>query len=73
MVVSGKAKIQLRKYGDDKIYEYQVSGKKLEALFMIPGYIHSLINISEDEDLVTIIWANEHFNQEKSDTFREYI
>ncbi len=73
VVVSGKAKIQLRKYGDDKIYEYQVSGKKLEALFMIPGYIHSLINISEDEDLVTIIWANEHFNQEKPDTFREYI
>lgn len=73
VVVSGKGRIQLRKHGEDIIYEYEVSGKRLEAVYMIPGYVHSLINVSDTEDLVTIIWANEHFNQGRPDTFREYI
>lgn len=73
VVVSGRAKILLRKYGDDKIYGYAVSGEDLEAIFMIPGYIHVLINTSDTEDLVTLIWANEHFDPDRPDTFREYI
>ena len=73
VVVSGRAKILLRKYGDDKIYGYAVSGEDLEAIFMIPGYIHALINTSDTEDLVTLIWANEHFDPDRPDTFREYI
>lgn len=73
VVVSGRAKIQMRKHCGNEVFEYEVSGDKMEALLMIPGYVHSLINMSDTKDLVTIIWANEHFNPDRPDTFREYI
>lgn len=73
VVVSGRAKIQMRKYDEHKIYEFEMSGDKMESLLMVPGYVHNLINESDTEKLVTLIWANEAFNPDKPDTFREYV
>ena len=73
IVVSGKGLIQQRKIGTDEVLNFEVSGEKIEAVHMLPGYTHNIINLSEDEDLVTVMWANECFNPNKPDTFFEVV
>ena len=69
IVVSGHGLIQLRKEGSDEIREYEVSGDKIQSVIMLPGYIHNIINLSDTEDLVTVMYCNEIFNPERPDTF----
>ena len=69
MVVSGHGLIQMRKIGTDQILEFEVTGEKIEAVHMLPGYTHNIINLSQTEDLVTVMWANEQFDPAKPDTF----
>ena len=73
MVVSGKALIQMRKIGTDEVIEFEVSGDKIEAVHMLPGYTHNIINLSESEDLVTLMWANELFDSNHPDTYGEKV
>ena len=69
IVVSGKGLIQQRKVGTDEVLNFEVSGEKIEAIHMLPGYTHNIINLSDTEDLVTVMWANEQFDPDKPDTF----
>ncbi len=69
IVVSGKGLIQQRKVGTDEVLDFYVSGDKIEAVHMLPGYTHNIINLSDTEDLVTLMWANECFDADKPDTF----
>ena len=73
IVVSGKGLIQMRKIGSDEVLNFEVSGDKIEAVHMLPGYTHNIINLSDTEDLVTVMWANELFNPNKPDTFFEVV
>ena len=73
IVVSGHGLIQERKIGSDEVLNFEVSGEKMEAVHMIPGYTHNIINLSETENLVTVMWANESFDPEKPDTFFEEV
>ena len=73
LVVSGKALIKMRKIGTEEIAEYTVSGDELKAVYMLPGYTHSITNLSESENLVTLMWANEPFNPDKPDTYFEEV
>ena len=73
IVVSGKGLIQMRKIGSDEVLNFEVSGDKIEAVHMLPGYTHNIINLSDTEDLVTVMWANELFNPDKPDTFFEVV
>ncbi len=73
IVVSGKGLIRQRKIGTDEVLEFEVSGEKIEAVHMLPGYTHSIINVSESENLVTVMWANEQFDPEQPDTFFEEV
>ena len=73
IVVSGKALIQQRKIGTDEVWEFTVSGDKIEAVHMLPGYTHNIINLSDTEDLVTLMWANESFDPSHPDTFFEPV
>jgi len=73
IVVSGKGLIQMRKIGSDEVLNFEVSGEKIEAVHMLPGYTHNIINLSETEDLVTVMWANEQFDPNKPDTFFETV
>ena len=73
IVVAGHGLIQQRKVGTDEVLNYEVSGDKIEAVHMLPGYTHNIINLSDTEDLVTVMWANENFNPEKPDTFFEVV
>ncbi|OBY11659.1 capsular polysaccharide biosynthesis protein CapF [Clostridium paraputrificum] len=73
IVVSGQGVIQQRKIGTDEVVEFEVSGDKIEAVHMLPGYTHNIINISETENLVTVMWANESFNPNNPDTFFEKV
>lgn len=73
IVVSGRGLIQQRKVGTDEVLNFEVSGDKIEAVHMLPGYTHNIINLSDTEDLVTVMWANEQFNPEKPDTFFEIV
>jgi len=73
IVVSGKALIQERKIGTDEILEFYVSGEKIEAVHMLPGYTHNIINLSDTEDLITLMWANESFDKNRPDTFFEKV
>ena len=73
IVVSGHGLIQERKIGTDEIIEFEVSGDKIEAIHMLPGYTHNIINLSETENLVTVMWANESFDPNKPDTFFEKV
>lgn len=73
IVVSGHGLIQERKIGTDEIIEFEVSGNKIEAIHMLPGYTHNIINLSETENLVTVMWANEAFDPNKPDTFFEKV
>ena len=73
IVVSGKGLIQMRKIGTDEVLNFEVSGEKIEAIHMLPGYTHNIINLSETEDLVTVMWANEQFDSSKPDTYFEQV
>lgn len=73
IVVSGKALIQQRKIGTDEILEFYVTGEKIEAVHMLPGYTHNIINLSDTEDLVTVMWANEAFDPTHPDTYGETV
>ncbi len=73
IVVSGHGLIQERKIGTDEVIEFEVSGDKIEAIHMLPGYTHNIINLSETENLVTVMWANEEFDANKPDTFFEVV
>ena len=73
IVVSGKGLIQQRKIGSNEVLNFEVSGEKIEAVHMLPGYTHNIINLSDSEDLVTVMWANECFNPNKPDTFGEVV
>lgn len=73
IVVSGHGLIKLRKIGTDLVYEFEVSGEKIEAIHMLPGYTHNIINLSDTEDLVTLMWANEEFDPNHPDTFGEKV
>ena len=73
IVVSGKALIKMRKIGTDEVIEFEVSGDKIEVVHMLPGYTHNIINLSESEDLVTLMWANELFDSNHPDTYGEKV
>ena len=73
IVVKGHALIQERKIGTDELIEYEVSGDHIQSVYMLPGYTHNIINLSETEDLVTVMWANELFNPDLPDTFAEPV
>lgn len=73
IVVSGHGLIQERKIGTDEVLNFEVSGEKIEAVHMLPGYTHNIINLSETEPLVTVMWANERFEPEHPDTFFEPV
>jgi len=73
VVVSGHGLIQMRKIGADEVVEFEVSGDRIRVVEMIPGYTHSIINLSDTQDLVTFMWANEPFDPEKPDTFFEKV
>ena len=73
IVVSGTGLIQMRKIGSDEVLDFYVSGEKIEAVQMLPGYTHNIINLSQTEDLVTLMWANEAFDPNKPDTFYEKV
>lgn len=73
IVVSGTALIQQREIGTDKVLEFRVSGDKPEAVHMLPGFTHNIINLSETKNLVTLMWANEQFDPNKPDTFFEVV
>ncbi len=73
IVVSGHGLIEERKIGDDEVLRFEVSGENIEAVHLLPGYTHSIINLSETEPLVTLMWANEPFNPDHPDTFSEPV
>jgi UDP-2-acetamido-2,6-beta-L-arabino-hexul-4-ose reductase len=73
IVVSGHGLIQERKIGTDEVVEFEVSGDKIQAVHMIPGWTHNIINLSETENLVTVMWANEAFDPNRPDTFGETV
>ena len=73
IVVSGHGLIEERKIGTDEVLRFEVSGEKIEAVHMLPGYTHNIINLSDTDDLVTVMWANEQFDPEHPDTFGEIV
>lgn len=73
IVVSGHGLIQQRRIGSDEVLEFEVSGEKIQAVHMLPGYTHNIINLSDKEDLVTLMWANEAFDPDHPDTFFEKV
>ena len=73
IVVSGHALIQERKIGTDEVIEFEVNGDNIQAVHMLPGYTHNIINLSETENLVTVMWANEQFDKNHPDTFGEKV
>ncbi|MBO5907592.1 MAG: capsular polysaccharide biosynthesis protein CapF [Clostridia bacterium] len=73
IVVSGHGLIQQRRLGTDEVLNFEVSGDKIEAVHMLPGYTHNIINLSDKENLVTVMWANEQFDPARPDTFFEVV
>ena len=73
IVVLGHGLIQQRRVGSDEVLNFEVSGEKIEAVHMLPGYTHNIINLSDTEDLVTVMWANEAFDPNKPDTYFEKV
>lgn len=73
IVVSGHGLIQQRKVDSDEVIEFEVSGDKIEAVHMLPGYTHNIINLSDTDNLVTVMWANESFDTNHPDTFFEKV
>ena len=73
IVVAGHGLIQQRRIGSDEILEFEVSGDEIEAIHMLPGYTHNIINLSDTENLVTVMWANEHLDPIRPDTYFEKV
>ena len=73
IVVSGHGLIQQRKIGTEEVLNFEVSGEKIQAVHMLPGYAHNIINLSQTENLVTLMWANECFEPQRPDTFYEVV
>lgn len=73
IVVAGHGLIQQRKIGSDEVLNFEVSGDKIEAVHMLPGYTHNIINLSDTDNLVTVMWANEQFDPNHPDTFFEVV
>lgn len=73
IVVSGHGLIQMRRIGSDEVLDFEVSGDRIEAVHMLPGYTHNIINLSETDNLVTVMWANEQFDPAHPDTFYEVV
>lgn len=73
IVVSGHGLIQMRKEGTDEVLNYEVSGDKIQSVIMLPGYTHNIINLSETENLVTVMYCNEVFNPERPDTYFDKV
>lgn len=73
VIVSGHGLIQERRIGGDEVLSFEASGERLEAIHMLPGYTHSIINLSDKEPLVTFMWANEPFDPDHPDTFGESV
>lgn len=73
IVVSGHGLIQERKIGTDEIIEFEVTGENIQAIHMLPGYTHNIINLSDTDDLVTLMWANEEFDVQHPDTYFEEV
>jgi UDP-2-acetamido-2,6-beta-L-arabino-hexul-4-ose reductase len=73
VVVAGHGLIQQRRVGSDEVLNFEVSGEKIEAVHMLPGYTHNIINLSESEDLVTVMWCNECFDPSRPDTYFEPV
>ena len=73
IVVAGHGLIQERKIGSDEVIEFEVTGENIQAIHMLPGYTHNIINLSETENLVTVMWANEQFDKNHPDTFAEKV
>lgn len=73
IVVSGVGLIQLRKIGSEEVLNFKVSGERIEAVHMLPGFTHNIINLSDTEDLVTVMWANEPFDPVQPDTYFEPV
>ncbi|HIZ32154.1 MAG TPA: capsular polysaccharide biosynthesis protein CapF [Candidatus Bacteroides merdigallinarum] len=73
IVAAGHGLIQQRKVGTDEVMEFEVSGEKIEAVHMLPGYTHNIINLSDTENLVTVMWANESFDPNRPDTYYEEV
>ena len=73
IVVAGHGLIQERKLGTDEVIEFEVSGNNIQCIHMLPGYTHNIINLSETENLVTVMYCNEIFNPQKPDTYFEPV
>lgn len=73
MVVAGRALIQQRRVDSDEVLEFEVSGDNIQAVHMLPGYTHNIINLSDTENLVTVMWANESFDPAHPDTFGQPV
>ena len=73
IVVSGHGLIQERKLGSDEVIEFEVSGDNIQAVHMLPGYTHNIINLSQTENLVTVMYCNEIFDPNKPDTYFEKV
>lgn len=73
IVVSGHGLIQERKIGTDEVIQFEVSGDHIEAIHMLPGYTHNIINLSDTQDLITVMWANEQFDANHPDTYFEEV
>ena len=73
IVVAGHGLIQQRKIGAEEVLNFEVSGERIQAVHMLPGYTHNIINLSDTEDLVTVMWANECFDPNRPDTFFEKV
>lgn len=73
IVVSGHGRIQQRKLGTDEVLNFDVSGERIQAVHMLPGYTHNIINLSQTEDLVTVMWASEAFDPARPDTYSEAV
>ena len=73
IVVSGRALIQERRIGSDEVLNFEVSGEEIKAVHMLPGYTHNIINLSDTEPLITLMWANELFDPNRPDTYFEPV
>ena len=73
IVVSGHGLIQLRKEGTDEVWNYEVSGERIKAVHMLPGFTHNIINLSDTQDLVTVMYCNEIYNSNRPDTYSDTV
>ena len=73
VVVAGRGLVRQRRIDTDEVLQFEVSGERPEAIRMLPGYTHEIVNLSETENLVTVMWANEQFDPKNPDTFFEEV